>query len=727
MNRTPRFSITVRLPSHIWACAAGICLALASPLRAQTLEQRIKPLVEAHAGVVSVAVKHLDKGDSFFHRADEPMPTASLIKLAVMIETYRQAREGQVDLTKHVVLRKEDMVPGSGILTTQFSAGASFPLRDSVRLMIAFSDNTATNLVLDQIGLPATAKYMEELGCPNTKIHAKVFKRETSVFPERSKQFGLGSTTAGEMLRLLDLLHKRELISPEASDAMKEHLLACDDKKKFPRLLPEGTKLAHKTGSVDAIRTDAGIIYSPAGPISLCILTNENKDTRWADDNAGDMLCAKIAKAVYDHFNPPAADKDAKPAANCQIRTGARSIPVAELARVQTWEVGRQLAVWPGGPTVPSGRSGRAATRSHTIRVPKQIDFQDARALASRVDIAIDPARRSFLSLRDPAGAKHAAGPPNSSLLGPLFQQAANLQDGGGEEEEEPADTRPTAALPELLPRDPLTGPPFLVCRAWAVAEAQSGKILWESRASEVFDTASTTKIMTAYVILKLAEEKPKVLDELVVFSDRADKTDGSSSKIRAGERIPVRELLYGLLLPSGNDAAIALAEHFGPRLDPPPQKQGHADPVARFVAEMNRTAAQLKLAETRYLNPNGLPEKGHASSARDLARLTAAARQLKLFGEYVSSRLHEATATARDGTQRSVVWKTTNRLLAISGYTGVKTGYTKAAGSCLVSSGERGRDSLIVVVLGAPSAASAVVDSRNLYRWAWRERGHKE
>jgi len=188
-----------------------------------------------------------------------------------------------------------------------------------------------------------------------------------------------------------------------------------------------------------------------------------------------------------------------------------------------------------------------------------------------------------------------------------------------------------------------------------------------------------------------------------------------------------VRELLYGLLLPSGNDAAVALAEHFGPRFDPPSQKQGHADPIAHFVAEMNRAAAKLKLTETRYLNPNGLPEKGHASSARDLARLTAAARQLRLFGQYVSARLHEATVTARDGSQRSVVWKTTNRLLAISGYTGVKTGYTKAAGSCLVSTGERGRDNLIVVVLGAPTAASAVADSRNLYRWAWRERGHKE
>jgi D-alanyl-D-alanine carboxypeptidase (penicillin-binding protein 5/6) len=126
-------------------------------------------------------------------------------------------------------------------------------------------------------------------------------------------------------------------------------------------------------------------------------------------------------------------------------------------------------------------------------------------------------------------------------------------------------------------------------------------------------------------------------------------------------------------------------------------------------------------------MNPHGLPEKGHVSSARDLARLAYAARQMPLFCEYVSTRQHEAQATARDGSQRPIVWKTTNRLLAIAGYTGVKTGYTKAAGSCLVSTGERGRDGLIVVVLGAPSAASAVADSRNLYRWAWRERGHKE
>lgn len=314
-----------------------------------------------------------------------------------------------------------------------------------------------------------------------------------------------------------------------------------------------------------------------------------------------------------------------------------------------------------------------------------------------------------------------------ASMFGPRPAPFEDADSGGGPEDDDAPDARPGAALPELKPRDALSGPPFVACRNWVIADAQTGKILWESDGSEAVDTASTTKIMTAYVILKLAEKERNVLDEPVVFSERAAKTAGSSCKVRAGEKLAVRELLYGLLLPSGNDAAIALAEHFGLRFEPPSRRKGETDAVARFVAEMNRAAASLKLTESKYINPNGLPEKGHVSSARDLARLTAAAERLPLFKEYVSCRQHEAQAIGRDKSPRPIVWKTTNRLLTITGYTGVKTGYTKAAGSCLVSTGERGRESLIVVVLGAPSAAAAVTDSRNLFRWAWRERGHKD
>ena len=208
-------------------------------------------------------------------------------------------------------------MPGSGILTDHFSDGATFPLRDAVHLMIVFSDNTATNLVLDEIGIGSTAATMEKMGYPNTKIHSKVFRRDTSVFPERSKQFGLGSTTAAEMIRLCEALHRKELVSPEASEAMLEHLRACDDKDKFPRFLPPGTKVAFKTGSLSTPATAAGIIECPGGPVAVCVLTDENEDKRWVPDNAGNRLCAEVARAVFDHFDRPgAADAKAKKTAD---------------------------------------------------------------------------------------------------------------------------------------------------------------------------------------------------------------------------------------------------------------------------------------------------------------------------------------------------------------------------------------------------------------------------
>lgn len=284
--------------------AACLALVAAPADDPPTLAARIGPLIAAHKGAVAVAIKHLKTGESFGHRADEPMPTASLIKFPVMVEAYRQAADAGLDLDKSVTLTKADKVPGSGILTDHFSDGATFPLRDAVHLMIVYSDNTATNLVLDRVGIPSTAEAMERLGCPNTKIHSKVFRRDTSAFPERSKQFGLGSTTAAEMVRLLERLQREELVSVEASRAMRKHMLACDDADKFPRFLPAGTKVAFKTGSVDAARTAAGIIECPGGPVAICVLTDQNEDRRWVADNAGNKLCADVARAVFDHYSP---------------------------------------------------------------------------------------------------------------------------------------------------------------------------------------------------------------------------------------------------------------------------------------------------------------------------------------------------------------------------------------------------------------------------------------
>ncbi len=278
-----------------------------------SLKARLAPLAKEHKGKVAIAIKHLGNGTSYYLKADEPMPTASLIKLAVMIEAYQQAAEGKIKLDDAVVLQKADKVPGSGILTDHFSEGTTFPLRDAVRLMIAFSDNTATNLVLDKIGIGATAQRMEAWGFPNTKIHAKSFRSETtSLFPERSKRYGLGSTTAREMVAILEKLEAGKLVSPEACKAMLEHLKKCNDRDKFTRFLPEKIVVAHKTGSVSDIRTDAGIIYLPSGPVALCVLTEKNEDQSWRPDNAGNLLCSKVAREVYSYFTTEIPDKSQK-------------------------------------------------------------------------------------------------------------------------------------------------------------------------------------------------------------------------------------------------------------------------------------------------------------------------------------------------------------------------------------------------------------------------------
>jgi beta-lactamase class A len=172
--------------------------------------------------------------------------------------------------------------------------------------MIAVSDNTATNLVLDKVGIANVNKRMEAWGLKETKINAKVFRGSTtSVDPARTKKYGLGSTTAREMATLFEELIVSDRCRPAIKQVLLTHLRHNEDKDKFPRLLPSGTAVAHKDGSVSDARTDAGLIYTPSGVIVICVLTNDNEDRSWRSENAGDLLCAKVAKAVYDHFNPP--------------------------------------------------------------------------------------------------------------------------------------------------------------------------------------------------------------------------------------------------------------------------------------------------------------------------------------------------------------------------------------------------------------------------------------
>lgn len=142
----------------------------------------------------------------------------------------------------------------------------------------------------------------------------------------------------------------------------------------------------------------------------------------------------------------------------------------------------------------------------------------------------------------------------------------------------------------------------------------------------------------------------------------------------------------------------------------------------------MNRQAASLGMSNTVYRLPygDGGTAEDRTTSARDLLILARAAMQNPLFRKYVGTRDHKATVRTADGGSRVVSWTNTNQLLSLEGFDGIKTGTNTGAGACLVSSGRRGDDHLLVVVLGCTSREGRYVDSRNLYRWAWLQRGHQ-
>lgn len=661
------------------AVIAGISCWLPAVVTAQTageqqsllLEAAIAPLVKQHEGKVAVMVRRFENGAAYAVAADEPLPTASLIKFPVMLATYQRAEEGKLDLAKPVRYLEDDRVPGSGVLGPHFTPGVTMPLRDAVRLMIAYSDNIATNLVLKELGLPTTNALMETWGCPNTRIHAFVFRGDTSLAPERSKQFGLGSTTAREMVALLERLHRGELVSREASQSMLAHLVACDDKPRLASLLPDGTKVALKTGSVNAARTVAGIVYGPSGPFGICVLTSNNKDQRWSAENAAQVLSAEIARAAYRVFNPDQPATLARPME--PLTVGARGELIEDLQRTLNAR-GK-----PSPELTVDGEFGPAT--QNALR-----DFQRASGL-------------------------EATGVTDAQTWAALGVISAK-----------PDDAVSSAEPPPRQPADDLDGPPFVTAKAWCIGDPETGVATYGDHADERRDIASTTKVMTAYVVLTMAARDPSVLKEMVTFSAEADATIGSTAAIRTGELLAVSDLLYGLMLPSGNDAAAAFAEHFGGQRAPLADEP-NAPPSARFMALMNQTAQELGMQHTQYANPHGLTHPSHKSTAHDQFTLARAALLLPTFRQIINTRQYQCDVISPTGYRRTVVWKNTNKLLDIEGYAGVKTGTTDAAGACLISLNQRqGREALLVV-LGSTSTDARYTDSRNLFRYYWRER----
>lgn len=262
------------------------------------------------------------------------------------------------------------------------------------------------------------------------------------------------------------------------------------------------------------------------------------------------------------------------------------------------------------------------------------------------------------------------------------------------------AQTLDTAPTPRPALMQP-PAPPEISARGYLLMDYQSGKVLAERNADEPLEPASLTKIMTVHVALGELARGALALDDEVWVSEKAWRTGGSRMFIEVDSRVRVEDLLRGIIIQSGNDASVALAEHI-------------AGSESAFAQMMNDEAARLGMTQTRFLNATGLPAEGHITTARDIAKVAAAI--MREFPDYYD------WYSELEFTYNQITQQNRNRLLRrTQGVDGVKTGHTEAAGYCLVASAERDGQRLITVVMGTDSDEARMRDSEALLNYGYR------
>jgi beta-lactamase class A len=269
----------------------------AAPARADTtrLRQRLDSIANTHRGVVGYAVHNLDTGERLSRRGDETFPTASLIKVPVLVTVFDLVAKGMLSLDDRLTVLRIDMVPGAG--TLQFMhPGIEITVRDAAWLMTTISDNTATNLLLDRIIIRRVWEKMEALGLPRTKVHSKSFLRSSSVAMDSSAKYGLGVTTPNEMARLFGLLAHGKAVSPAADSTMLDILEHNEDGQLLQRFV-EGVRAAHKTGATDAVRTECSLWHLESRVVA-CVLSKENSDQRWMLDSEPQLTLGRMGEAI---------------------------------------------------------------------------------------------------------------------------------------------------------------------------------------------------------------------------------------------------------------------------------------------------------------------------------------------------------------------------------------------------------------------------------------------
>lgn len=282
-------------------------LLLAMPLEAQApaatfaradtaaLHRALQDIAATHHGVLGYAIRNLDTGEALSYRGDETFPTASLIKVPVLVTLYDLVDKKMLSLDDPLTVLKIDQVPGSGVLTL-LRPGLTLRVYDAAVLMITLSDNTATNLLLDRIAIRRVWDKMEALGFPHTKPFAKVFLRLSSVATDSSVKYGLGVSTPNEMAGLYALLAEGKAVNPAADSAMLEILAHNMDVGMMQRSIT-GLSVPHKTGTTDSVRTECAL-FRLQSRVVACGFTKANTDTRYVVDNEAQIALGKVGAAV---------------------------------------------------------------------------------------------------------------------------------------------------------------------------------------------------------------------------------------------------------------------------------------------------------------------------------------------------------------------------------------------------------------------------------------------
>jgi beta-lactamase class A len=279
-------------------------------------------------GTMGIAVKNLDTGESFAVNGDARFPTASLIKVAVMVEVYHQIAEGKLRPDTSVTLTEADKAGDETVPLNVIHAGTKLTVADLLRFMIAWSDNTATNLLVRLVGTANVDRRVESYGLVNTKIFRPTFRDgKADVYPELEREYGLGMTTPNEAARLLELIAQGMVVSRKACDEMIAILALQQDRAMIPRNLPferdrilvanktgwDEEKLPDASGFKGDVRNDAAYVKSPKARYVIAICARRIQDKRASVDNQTFLTGAALSRMVYDYFNAPVRSSSAAP------------------------------------------------------------------------------------------------------------------------------------------------------------------------------------------------------------------------------------------------------------------------------------------------------------------------------------------------------------------------------------------------------------------------------